>query len=67
MIRKDVETLNGGRQWKTRAVDRECWMIGIPSMTGIPKKKKKKNEMMPHDGDIIESRKSVTSSSGVII
>jgi len=28
VIRKDVEALNGGRDWKTRAVDREDWKIG---------------------------------------
>jgi len=28
VIRKDVKTLNGGRDWKTRAVDREGWRIG---------------------------------------
>jgi len=27
-IRKDVEILNGGRDWKTRAMDREVWRIG---------------------------------------
>ncbi|VVC34853.1 Hypothetical protein CINCED_3A012399 [Cinara cedri] len=28
VIRKDEETLNGGRDWRTRAVDREGWWTG---------------------------------------
>jgi len=28
VIRKDVEALNGGPDWKTRATDREGWKIG---------------------------------------
>lgn len=28
VIRKDVDTLNGGRDWKTRAVDRKGLRIG---------------------------------------
>jgi len=28
VIRKDVETLNGGWDWKTIAMDREGWRIG---------------------------------------
>jgi len=28
VIRKDVKTLNGEQDWKTKVVDREGWRIG---------------------------------------
>ncbi|VVC44546.1 Hypothetical protein CINCED_3A004088 [Cinara cedri] len=28
VVKRDVESLNGGPDWKTKAADRETWMIG---------------------------------------